>query len=328
MGQMHTNSTGQYSFELPVEMTEGHPCCATNGQDMWKKEIFPGVHLTTMCMTNKQQFIVDYVKSDRVLEFGFVLQGNTRCYLPKTSIDPIVVPANGSIAHFISNVPIRFEAVPSPCIQMLGIEIEESSLQTMLSSDPEKSKILDIIFSAGDSPFYRSTPLCPLRKFIASQIFSCPFRGTALNLFLQGKVLELMAYQFDLLLGEKKKPSQAATLTPSERESIHHARNLLLERMGDPPSLPELAKLAGIGINKLKSGFKTVFGKTAFACLHDDRMEKAYGLLLEHRMNVSQVAWTVGYTNVSHFSIAFHKRYGVKPKALQMQAGTTFGAAI
>ncbi len=37
-------------------------------------------------------------------------------------------------------------------------------------------------------------------------------------------------------------------------------------------------------------------------------------LLDETRTNVSQTAWQVGYTNVSHFSEAFRKRFGILPK--------------
>ena len=47
-------------------------------------------------------------------------------------------------------------------------------------------------------------------------------------------------------------------------------------------------------------------------------MEKAYALLPQGRMNVSEVAWEVGYINVSHFGAAFRKQYGVNPKVFQV----------
>ena len=46
-------------------------------------------------------------------------------------------------------------------------------------------------------------------------------------------------------------------------------------------------------------------------------MQKARHLLETAEMNVSQVAWEVGYVNVSQFSKAYKKRFGVLPKQYQ-----------
>jgi AraC family transcriptional activator of pyochelin receptor len=43
-------------------------------------------------------------------------------------------------------------------------------------------------------------------------------------------------------------------------------------------------------------------------------MQKARQLFDRAEMNVSQVAWTIGYTNVSQFTKAYKKRFGVLPK--------------
>ena len=94
--------------------------------------------------------------------------------------------------------------------------------------------------------------------------------------------------------------------------------------MEDPPSLQELSVMSGLNLNKLKKGFQTVFKKTAFGCLHEDRMQRAYELLSERRFNVSEVAWEIGYTNVGHFSAAFKKRFSISPKRLQLEIGKRF----
>ncbi|MDD4273457.1 MAG: helix-turn-helix transcriptional regulator [Desulfobacter postgatei] len=55
-------------------------------------------------------------------------------------------------------------------------------------------------------------------------------------------------------------------------------------------------------------------GKSVFNYFREYRMQKAMQLLDETRTNVSQTAWQVGYTNVSHFSESFRKRFGILPK--------------
>jgi len=46
------------------------------------------------------------------------------------------------------------------------------------------------------------------------------------------------------------------------------------------------------------------------------RLEKAFALLEQGEHNVSESAFAVGYTNVSHFSEAFQKRFGILPRVL------------
>ena len=44
------------------------------------------------------------------------------------------------------------------------------------------------------------------------------------------------------------------------------------------------------------------------------RLEYAASLLKERKYNISEVASLSGYSNLSHFSDAFRKKYGVLPK--------------
>lgn len=74
-----------------------------------------------------------------------------------------------------------------------------------------------------------------------------------------------------------------------------------------------LARQVGLNDFKLKLGFRQVFGTTVFGYLHEHRMEQAQLLLQERRMNVEEVARTVGYANRSSFA-AFRKKFGINPK--------------
>lgn len=46
-------------------------------------------------------------------------------------------------------------------------------------------------------------------------------------------------------------------------------------------------------------------------------MEKAYLLIRDGSCNVSQAAFTVGYSNISHFSEAFKNYHGISPALLR-----------
>jgi AraC-like DNA-binding protein len=152
----------------------------------------------------------------------------------------------------------------------------------------------------------------------AQQIFQCPFHGITKRMYLESKVWELMALLIEQSI-ERYSDHQRVnfhtySLKPDDVDRIHDARKILLQRLDNPPSLIELARQVGLNDCTLKRGFRQVFGQTAFGLLHDYRLEQARQLLEERRLNVSEVARTIGFANRSYFAAAFRKKFGVSPR--------------
>jgi AraC-like DNA-binding protein len=141
---------------------------------------------------------------------------------------------------------------------------------------------------------------------------------------LESKALELLALTFAQVGLEDNHSPARPRLRPDDIERIHHARDILVDKMDEPPSLLALARHVGLNDFKLKVGFRQVFGTTAFGYLHDQRMERARRMLEERRFNVTEVACTVGYANPSHFSAAFKRKFGVNPSVYSAAAGERF----
>lgn len=111
-------------------------------------------------------------------------------------------------------------------------------------------------------------------------------------------------------------PSQHSNLqTSQDRQKLSAARELLLQDMSAPPTIPELARKIGLNQCTLKRCFKTVFGKSIYAYFQAERMARARLLLRRHC--VTETANMLGYTNVSHFGLAFRKHFGVPPSAMR-----------
>lgn len=106
---------------------------------------------------------------------------------------------------------------------------------------------------------------------------------------------------------------KSITLKPKDIEKIHRARYILIFQQENPPSLLDLARQVGINDNKLKIGFRQVFGTTVFGYLHNHRMEIARQLLQDGKMRVAAVANAVGYANPGHFAAGFKRKFGVSP---------------
>jgi AraC-like DNA-binding protein len=132
------------------------------------------------------------------------------------------------------------------------------------------------------------------------------------NLEMECRILELMSLAFRSHLLEGKS-SSSAKLSRTDMARIEKAREIILERMIEPPSILELSRMIGLNDYKLKIGFKEMYGQTVFGYLRDQRLEKAYRLLQDGSTSVIEVSSSVGYSNPSHFAEAFRGKYGVNP---------------
>jgi len=95
---------------------------------------------------------------------------------------------------------------------------------------------------------------------------------------------------------------------------IKNAKEIIIERMAEPPTLSELAEEIGLSLKKLKEGFKQIYGDSVFSFLFDYKMEFARKMLDSGEHNVNEVGLKVGYSTSSHFITAFKKKYGTTPK--------------
>jgi len=107
-------------------------------------------------------------------------------------------------------------------------------------------------------------------------------------------------------------------LKASDIERIYHAKDILISQYDNPPTLLDLARRVGVNDNKLKLGFREVFGITVFGYLHNYRMEMAQMLLQEGKQSVAEVASHVGYSNPGHFAAAFKRKFGMSPKVCRL----------
>jgi AraC-like DNA-binding protein len=99
----------------------------------------------------------------------------------------------------------------------------------------------------------------------------------------------------------------------SEREKVLQAREILEGAFDQMLSIKELARRVAINECYLKKGFKAMFGKTINEFQQQLRISKAKNLLQIDGLTVSEVANTLGYSSISHFSTAFKKATNMKP---------------
>lgn len=84
-----------------------------------------------------------------------------------------------------------------------------------------------------------------------------------------------------------------------------------------PPFISDLAKMVHVSETKLKKNFKSVYGFPIYHYYQKARMHVAKEVLETQRYSIKQIAQEMGYSNLSNFTIAFKKEFGMLPSELQ-----------
>jgi AraC-like DNA-binding protein len=132
-------------------------------------------------------------------------------------------------------------------------------------------------------------------------------------LYLESKALELITYSMAQFVSPEATLKKDSVLGPDAIERVREARNVLIRNFENPPSLLELARQVGTNKTTLNQGFRKIFGTSAFDYLRIRRLERARELLESKKMNVTEAAFDVGYSQQSNFTKAFKNHFGTNP---------------
>jgi AraC-like DNA-binding protein len=186
-----------------------------------------------------------------------------------------------------------------------GLFSQEADYITFLSDDNK------------DKKYYKDGKISPSMAIALNQIINYNLNSSIKSLYFKGKALELLSLYFNR--SEDADIEQCPFLVDETNViKIRKAKDIIISRMAEPPTLQELSDEIGLSLKKLKEGFKQIYGDSVFSFLFDYKMEVARKLLEAGNYNVNEVGLKVGYSTSSHFISAFKKKYGTTPKKYLM----------
>ncbi|QQT25802.1 MULTISPECIES: helix-turn-helix transcriptional regulator [Sphingobacterium] len=139
--------------------------------------------------------------------------------------------------------------------------------------------------------------------------------GEIRRLHTESRIVELLMYQFEQY-NEQGTPNNEL-FNEDDIYRLEMARQILEQRIANPPTQKELASEVMMSESKLRKDFKEYFSVTIHDYLTRVRMEKARILLLAKQMTVYEVALLTGFGHQNNFSSAFKKYYGISPGELK-----------
>ncbi|MDF2188223.1 AraC family transcriptional regulator [Paraflavitalea sp. CAU 1676] len=145
---------------------------------------------------------------------------------------------------------------------------------------------------------------------VLQQIIHCKYNDDLKKLFLLSKSIELL-----VLCAEAYEHTQQEQFVKNkaDKEKLIAVRDLINERVQDPPNLTQIARIVGLNEYKLKRGFKEVFNNTVFGYLSEQRLHLAHRYLRDTRKTAAEISYELGYATPQHFSNAFRKKFGITP---------------
>lgn len=211
------------------------------------------------------------------------------------------------------DLPIDLRLQPNTWI--IGVIISIKKFHSLFSLDADQIHFLSPENST--KKYYDNGVINPSMAVVLSQILSSNIHESMKALYLKGKVYELLSLYFNK--NEDTDIEQCPFLIDEDNvRKIRLAKDIILRNISEPPSLHELSEEIGLSLNKLKEGFKQLYGDTVFGYLLDHKMEEARRMLASNNYNVNEVGLRIGYSTSSHFIAAFKKKYGTTPKKYLM----------
>ncbi|EMQ96044.1 helix-turn-helix transcriptional regulator [Xanthomarina gelatinilytica] len=190
-----------------------------------------------------------------------------------------------------------------------GLFSQEADYITFLSDDNK------------DKKYYKDGNISPSMAIVLNQLINYNLNSSIKNLYFKGKAYELLSLYFNR--SEDANIEQCPFLVDETNViKIRKAKDIIISRMAEPPTLQELADEIQLSLKKLKEGFKEIYGDSVFSFLFDYKMEFARKLLETGSHNVNEVGLKVGYSTSSHFISAFKKKYGTTPKKYLMSVSS------
>ncbi len=248
------------------------------------------------------------------IQFHFCLKGNGK-FIFNGGNYALEVTEENSLLLYNTQLDLPLNLELSPNSWMVSIIMTIRKFHSLFSK--EANYIPFLSSENKEKKYYSQEKVTPSIAVILSQIMNYNLHPSIKELYIKGKTYELISLYFNK--GEGSDVEQCPFLVDEENvKRIRNAKEIMIARMAEPPTLVELSEEIGLSLKKLKEGFKQIYGDTVYGFLFDYKMDYARKMLETNQHNVNEVGLRVGYSTASHFIAAFKKKYGTTPKKYLM----------
>ncbi len=135
--------------------------------------------------------------------------------------------------------------------------------------------------------------------------------------YLDAVVHSLLANRQKLrekFLGLEPVKDEESKISEKDLEFVNNLKKYILDNISEPDlNIDLLVKHFAISRSQLNRKIKSITGMTPNNYIKTLRLKKAYEMLQDKNSRVSEVAYTVGFSDPNYFTICFKKEFGENP---------------
>ena len=254
----------------------------------------------------------------------------------------LMVVLQGAQSFSIDGSPFHLDAgsaeAPTPLVFMLNVA-RYSRLRFFGESEVPLRKVMiaaplswlkRLLETQGDMP------VSALRSFFAEHLAHFSFapgqhilqlahkiinpppllEGELSALYLRAQGLDIMWQSCLTMVAEREGRPQAPSLMTLR--NYERVRDYIAANLDRELTIAMIAREAGASVSTVQRHFKEHFGITIFDFIRQERLEAARAALASEGIPVSHAAHLAGYNNISSFTTAFRKAYGVTPSRVRI----------
>lgn len=248
--------------------------------------------------------------SSSYLQFHFNVKGKSKFLFNNGNYQlPLEEEKSLLLYNPKQDLPLNLELQAKSWLISLVISIEK--FHSLFSEEAKFIPFLSL--ENKDKKYYQDGTISPSMAIVLNQLMNFNLMPTIKSLYFKAKAYELLSLQFNRA-GDPDVEQCPFLSDEVNILKIRKAKDIVISRMAEPPSLQELSDEIGLSLKKLKEGFKQIYGDSVYSFLFDYKMEYARKLLDSGEYNVNEVGLKVGYSTASHFIASFRKKFGTTPK--------------
>ncbi len=269
-----------------------------------------GIFILKIQNDTKEPKVITRDIDSSYIQFHFCLKGRSRFNFNEGNYY-LEVNEENSLLLYNTQKDLPLDLVVSPNSWLLSVVMTIRRFHSLFSDEADYIPFLSE--DNKEKKYYSQEMVSPAIAVVLSQLMNYNLHPSIKKLYLKGKVFELISLYFNKT--EDADLEQCPYLADEDNvRRIKMAKEIIISRMAEPPTLPELSEEVGLGLKKLKEGFKQIYGDSVYGFLFDYKMEYARKMLESGKHNVNDVGLKVGYSTASHFIASFKKKFGTTPK--------------
>jgi AraC family transcriptional regulator len=262
-------------------------------------ELQPGlvVNLNAATREDHQPTRMRYLHESQYIHFNYLLHGHYEAKVRGNVVNLGMDDMNVGYAK-----DEYFDVVHCSNLSNIEVMVDASLLADMAGED------CALLQHHTEGSFFTHNSRATNRaKMAVTQLYQQMNQAVHSPLLLHACTLNFLHWHLDSLMGHQDQPP----ISLREQRQLRAARDFLLQDLSSPPTIAEIARQVGLNQLKLKQGFKSLYNSSIYAYFQGERMKQAQLFLATY--NVTETAVMLGYSNVSHFSAAFRKQFGMLP---------------